>query len=213
MKRAPGALEGCQCTASMPSHARVDDAPLDVDAAPLDVDDARELLQPVKEQVALLDRGLVLRVARVGPGGGNNAVDLVDLAAEALRRDEAGELRVEKVGADAERGRHRRQAHRAVAFEELRVRQHANLAPVVARVQVQVAVGLDRVDHVHCDQRQARWMRERKSEERGGRRASPLGVPRIRVPVRFGEVQVNAVHIDAWAWMRWCATFQAHVTR
>mmetsp|Transcript_24348 Transcript_24348/g.79616 ORF Transcript_24348/g.79616 Transcript_24348/m.79616 type:complete len:439 (-) Transcript_24348:108-1424(-) len=111
-----------------------------------DVDDARQLLQPVEEQVALLDRRVELGRLLVGPRRRDDQIHLVDLAREPLRRDEAGELLVEEVRRDSEGGRHAGEGDGAVRLEELVVREHPQLPPVEARVRVQVPVGVERVD-------------------------------------------------------------------
>jgi len=60
----------------------------------LDVDHTRQLLDAVEQQVALADRGLVLRVLLVGSVCLNDAADLIDLAVQPSSGDEARQLTV-----------------------------------------------------------------------------------------------------------------------
>mmetsp|Transcript_24049 Transcript_24049/g.72283 ORF Transcript_24049/g.72283 Transcript_24049/m.72283 type:complete len:316 (-) Transcript_24049:367-1314(-) len=107
---------------------------------PLDRHAPRELLDPVQQHVPRLDGLLVLLRLLVRARRLDDVRHLVDLGVEAPDGNEARELAVHELHGDAERRGHRRERHRFIRLEELRVDQDAELADDEARVLRQVAV-------------------------------------------------------------------------
>uniref|UniRef100_A0A8W7Q3K7 Uncharacterized protein n=1 Tax=Anopheles coluzzii TaxID=1518534 RepID=A0A8W7Q3K7_ANOCL len=85
----------------------------------------------------LLDRGLILPVFTVRPVRLDDAADSVHLAVQSAGGNEARQLGIDVVHAHAERVRHVLQRQRAVRLQQLRVRQNAHLAHVVAVVRME----------------------------------------------------------------------------
>ena len=104
------------------------------------VDELGELLDPVEEEVALLDGLGVLRLLVVHPYRLNDAPHLVDLAAQAAGADEARQLPVQEGRRDAEGRRHRVEGDAAIGLEELTVGHDADLAQEPATVRRNVRV-------------------------------------------------------------------------
>ena len=116
----------------------------------LQVDDAGKLLDPIEEQVALLDHVLILRILEIGTVGLDDAPKFVNLGREAAGGDEAAELQVEVIRANSERCRHGLEGDGLVRVEELLVSQNMQLAHDVAAVGLEVTVGHEdglEVDH------------------------------------------------------------------
>jgi len=116
----------------------------------LQVDDAGKLLDPIEEQIALLNHVLVLRVLEIGTVGLDDAPKFVNLGREAAGGDEAAELQIEVLRANSERCCHGLEGDGLVRVEELLVSQNMQLAHNVAAVGLEVAVGHEyglEVDH------------------------------------------------------------------
>jgi len=91
------------------------------DSFALDVDDPGELLNPVEEEVALLDACLVLRVLTVRPVGDHNAANLVDLSMKTPVGNKPAELGVHVVLGHAEGVGHVLQRQAPVGLQQLSI--------------------------------------------------------------------------------------------